>query len=274
MPGAGGYRSLISRLGEITRRAVREPRPRLALKLSIDPGNLVRQPPLGVFLTDWAEPKINGHAAVVFVDDASTVTIDPDTRRTSACHDVPPRLKAEIVGTVMYERKSVAARQRTHAMAEFMPHQRTDSAGNAPQFPEPSASLLAAGSEVAGPAPQIQPPAVGAFGEKKKLCRISPSPEVSMPPATGDCASMSRPASPGMWLCATDSTSPALGRATRVPIRRVGYSSRFACLNQSEAGRMEAAIKKLNATDKRKLLGKSVLRENSCSVDRCEVGTP
>ena len=58
---------------------------------------------------------------------ASTVTIDPDTGRTSACHDVPPRLKAEIVGTVMYERKSMAARQRTRATAEFMPHQRTDS---------------------------------------------------------------------------------------------------------------------------------------------------
>lgn len=67
MPGAGAYRSLISRLGEITPRAVCEPRPRMrvALKLSIDPGNLVRQPLLGVFLTDYAEPKINGHTAVV-----------------------------------------------------------------------------------------------------------------------------------------------------------------------------------------------------------------
>jgi hypothetical protein len=99
---------------------------RLALKLSIDPRNLIRQPLFGVFLTDWAKPKINGHAAVVFVDDASTVTIDPDTRRTSACHDVPPRRKAEFVGTVMYERKSMGARQRTHATAEFTPHQRTD----------------------------------------------------------------------------------------------------------------------------------------------------
>src|ERR1700680_670043 len=78
MPGAGAYRSLISRLGDITRRAVHEQttRTRVALKLSIDPGNLVRQPLLGVFLTDCAEPKINGHPAVVFVDDASTVTID------------------------------------------------------------------------------------------------------------------------------------------------------------------------------------------------------
>ena len=32
---------------------------------------------------------------------------------------------------------------------------------------------------------------------------------------------------------------------------------KFACLNQSEAGRMEAAIKKLNAADKRKLVGKT-----------------
>jgi hypothetical protein len=111
MPGAGAYRSLISRLGEITRRAVREPTPRMrvALKLSIDLGNLVRQRLLGVFLTDSAEPKIKGHAAVVFVDDASTVTIDPDTGRTSACHGVPSRQKAELVRTVMYGRKSIGA---------------------------------------------------------------------------------------------------------------------------------------------------------------------
>jgi hypothetical protein len=91
---------------------------RLALKLSIDPRNLIRQPLFGVFLTDWAKPKINGHAAVVFVDDASTVTIDPDTGCTCACHDVPPRLKAEIVGTVMHERKRKGVRRRSHATSE------------------------------------------------------------------------------------------------------------------------------------------------------------
>ena len=32
---------------------------------------------------------------------------------------------------------------------------------------------------------------------------------------------------------------------------------KFACVNQSEAGRMEAAIKKLTATNKRKLVGKT-----------------
>jgi putative endonuclease len=32
---------------------------------------------------------------------------------------------------------------------------------------------------------------------------------------------------------------------------------KFACLNQSEAGRMEAAIKKLSATNKRMLVGKT-----------------
>jgi putative endonuclease len=32
---------------------------------------------------------------------------------------------------------------------------------------------------------------------------------------------------------------------------------KFACPNQSDAGRMEAAIKKLAAADKRKLIGKS-----------------
>src|SRR6202158_2717081 len=121
MPSRDIDRSLVARLGEITGRAVRESRPQIciALKLSIDPGNLVRQPLLGVFLTDRGEPKMNGHAAGVFVDDASTVTIDPDTGRTSACHDVPPRLKAEIVRTVMYERKSMDARRRNHATVEF-----------------------------------------------------------------------------------------------------------------------------------------------------------
>ena len=32
---------------------------------------------------------------------------------------------------------------------------------------------------------------------------------------------------------------------------------KFACLNQSEAGRMEAAIKRLRASDKRILVGKT-----------------
>jgi predicted GIY-YIG superfamily endonuclease len=32
---------------------------------------------------------------------------------------------------------------------------------------------------------------------------------------------------------------------------------KFACLNQSEASRMEAAIKKLTAVNKRKLVGKT-----------------
>jgi hypothetical protein len=71
MPSRGIDRSVVARLREVTRRAVRESRPQIciALKFSIDAGNLVRQPLLGVFLTDWAEPKINGHAAV-----------QPDTR--------------------------------------------------------------------------------------------------------------------------------------------------------------------------------------------------
>lgn len=45
-------------------------------------------------------------------------------------------------------------------------------------------------------------------------------------------------------------------RYTRVnPPRRLLV--KFACLNQSEAGRMEAAIKKLTATNKQKLVGKT-----------------
>ena len=43
-------------------------------------------------------------------------------------------------------------------------------------------------------------------------------------------------------------------RYTRAnPPRRL--LAKFACVNQSEAGRMEAAIKKLAAVDKRKLVG-------------------
>ena len=45
-------------------------------------------------------------------------------------------------------------------------------------------------------------------------------------------------------------------RYTRAnPPRRL--LARFACLNQSEAGKMEAAIKKLTASDKRKLVRKT-----------------
>ena len=45
-------------------------------------------------------------------------------------------------------------------------------------------------------------------------------------------------------------------RYTRAnPPRRL--LAKFACLNQSDAGRMEAAIKKLAAVDKKKLIGKS-----------------
>jgi len=45
-------------------------------------------------------------------------------------------------------------------------------------------------------------------------------------------------------------------RYTRAnPPRRL--LAKFACRNQSDAGRMEAAIKKLTAIDKRKLVGKT-----------------
>jgi putative endonuclease len=45
-------------------------------------------------------------------------------------------------------------------------------------------------------------------------------------------------------------------RYTRAnPPRRL--LAKFACISQSEAGRMEAAIKKLAVADKRKLIGKS-----------------
>lgn len=39
-----------------------------------------------------------------------------------------------------------------------------------PHLPNPSNRSVAVGSNNAGPTPQIQPPAVGAFGEKNRLC--------------------------------------------------------------------------------------------------------
>jgi predicted GIY-YIG superfamily endonuclease len=55
---------------------------------------------------------------------------------------------------------------------------------------------------------------------------------------------------------ATHSTSLARARYTRAnpPCRLL---VKFACLNQSEAGRMKAAIKNLTAINKRKLIGKT-----------------
>ena len=50
-----------------------------------------------------------------------------------------------------------------------------------------------------------------------------------------------------------DGTGARYTRANR-PYRLLG---RFACVDQSEASRMEAAIKKLNAASKRKLVGRS-----------------
>ena len=47
---------------------------------------------------------------------------------------------------------------------------------------------------------------------------------------------------------------------------------KFACVNQSEAGRMEAAIKKLGATSKRIMAGKiGAARENSFSTEHVSV---
>jgi hypothetical protein len=72
-----------------------------------------------IFLTDWPEPEINTHTTVLLVDDAATVTIYSDAGSASARHGVPPRLKAEIVGIVMRERKRKGVRRRNHATNEF-----------------------------------------------------------------------------------------------------------------------------------------------------------
>ena len=60
-----------------------------------------------------------------------------------------------------------------------------------------------------------------------------------------------------MWLCVLRSTSQVPVRGIPAPIRRVGLLGRFACVDQSEASRMEAVIKKLSASSKRKLVGRS-----------------
>ena len=86
MPGGDVYRAIVFRLLEISRGTIGElwRQIRVAPELSIDPSNLVRQFLLGLFLRAPAEPKINAHATVFFVDDALTIATDPDTWRTSA----------------------------------------------------------------------------------------------------------------------------------------------------------------------------------------------
>ena len=78
-------------------------------QLSIDAGYLIGQLLFSIFLTDWPEREINAYATMLLVDNAATVTIYSDAGSASACPDLPPRLKAELVRTVMYERKSMGA---------------------------------------------------------------------------------------------------------------------------------------------------------------------
>src|SRR6202521_3146409 len=78
-------------------------------QLSIDAGHLIGQLLFSIFLTDWPEPEINAYATMLLVDNAATVTIYSDAGSASARHDIPPRLKTELVRTVMYERKSMEA---------------------------------------------------------------------------------------------------------------------------------------------------------------------
>jgi hypothetical protein len=49
---------------------------------------------------------------MLLVDNVATVTICSDAGSASARHDAPPRLKAEIVGIVMDERKRKGVRRR------------------------------------------------------------------------------------------------------------------------------------------------------------------
>ncbi|MNP55367.1 hypothetical protein D3C76_1500100 [compost metagenome] len=54
--------------------------------------------------------------------------------------------------------------------------------GPRPHCSLPSNSSLPVGINKAGPAPRIQPLSVGLLGEKKKLCVMSPAPDLSAAP--------------------------------------------------------------------------------------------
>src|SRR5512139_3513641 len=54
---------------------------------------------------------------------------------------------------------------------------RATAVGPRPHFSAPSTTWVAVGNKKTGPAPQIQPPAVGAFGEKNRLAVVSPRPD-------------------------------------------------------------------------------------------------
>src|SRR5215813_2969510 len=60
--------------------------------------------------------------------------------------------------------------------------------GPRPHFLAPRALSEALGERNTEPTPQIHPPRDGAFGDKKKLCVMSPRPAVLSPPGTDDAA--------------------------------------------------------------------------------------
>ena len=66
-------------------------------------------------------------------------------------------------------------------LPDALPVTAATTVGPAPHFSVPKASLEAVGNSNTGPAPQIQPLAVGATGEKKRLWTMSPSPSSPIP---------------------------------------------------------------------------------------------
>ena len=124
MPGSDVYRAIAFRLQEISRGTVGEPwrRIRVALELSIDPSNLVGQPLFSMFLTRWAEPKIDAHAPVsLSIMRGPWRSILIPGVRVRAMIFLLPR-KAGILGTVVQERNSggckAHVRERIHVDIE------------------------------------------------------------------------------------------------------------------------------------------------------------
>lgn len=84
---------------------------------------------------------------------------------------------------------------------------RATAVGPAPHLPTVSRSSEPLGRSDTGPAPQIQPPAVGALGEKKTLCTMSPIPLwLPAPGMTSCCQTTGRVVREMMFQCWLNST--------------------------------------------------------------------
>src|ERR1700682_1385005 len=85
--------SLVLRLGEVTRRAVRKPRTgsSLVLELRSDAGYFGIEAVFGILLAERPEAKINAYTTMFLVDGEITVGVDGNALRAGRSHDVPLR---------------------------------------------------------------------------------------------------------------------------------------------------------------------------------------